>query len=167
MAQKRNWRDPMKILIVYDSQTGNTGKMAGYVAEGIESAGVTAVLKPVEEASIDELPQVEGVILGSPVYYGLPTGKIKSWIDETVKYHGKLTNLVGGAFCSAGGTHTGSESTILAMLEMLLVHGMIVQGNPHGSHYGVASVGAPDDKDAENCRKLGIRVAELVKKLNK
>lgn len=167
MAQKRNWRDLMKILVVYDSQTGNTGKMAGYVAEGIESAGVTSVLKPVEDASIDELPQVEGVILGSPVYYGLPTGKIKSWIDETVKYHGKLTNLVGGAFCSAGGTHTGSESTILAMLEMLLVHGMIVQGNPHGSHYGVASVGAPDDKDAENCRKLGIRVAELVKKLNK
>ena len=157
----------MKILVVYDSKTGNTGKMAGYVAEGVESAGVTAVLKPVEEASIDELPQMEGVILGSPVYYGLPTGKIKSWIDETVKYHGKLTNLVGGAFCSAGGTHTGSESTILAMLEMLLVHGMIVQGNPHGSHYGVASVGAPDEKDAENCRKLGIRVAELVKKLNK
>lgn len=157
----------MKILVVYDSKTGNTGKMAGYVAEGVEAAGVTAVLKTVEEASIDELPQVEGVILGSPVYYGLPTGKIKSWIDESVKYHGKLTNLVGGAFCSAGGTHTGSESTIIAMLEMLLVHGMIVQGNPHGSHYGVASVGAPDDKDIENCRKLGTRVAELAKKLNK
>ena len=157
----------MKVLIVYDSQTGNTGKMAGYVAEGVESAGVTAVLKPVEEASIDELPNVEGVILGSPVYYGLPSGKIKSWIDETVKYHGKLTALVGGAFCSAGGTHTGSESTILAILEMLLVHGMIVQGNPHGSHYGVASVGAPDEKDAENCRKMGVRIAELVKKLNK
>jgi NAD(P)H dehydrogenase (quinone) len=157
----------MKILVVYDSKTGNTSKMAGYVAEGVESAGVTAVLKPVETASIDELPNVEGIILGSPVYYGLPSGKIKSWIDETVKYHGKLTSLVGGAFCSAGGTHTGSESTILAILEMLLVHGMIVQGNPHGSHYGVASVGAPDEKDAENCRKLGVRVADLVKKFNK
>ena len=156
----------MKILVVYDSRTGNTGKMADAVAEGIEKAGVTAVLKTVDEASVDELPNVEGVILGSPVYYGLPTGKVKSWIDESVKYHGKLTSLVGGAFCSAGGTHTGSESTILAMLEMLLVHGMIIQGNPHGSHYGVASVGAPDEKDIENCRKLGVRVAELVKKLN-
>lgn len=157
----------MKILVVYDSRTGNTGNMAKHVAEGIEEAGVTAVLRAVEEASVDELPNVEGVILGSPVYYGLPTGKIKSWIDESVKYHGKLTHLVGGAFCSAGGTHTGSESTILALLEALLVHGMIVQGNPHGSHYGVASVGAPDEKDVENCKKLGTRVAELVKKLNK
>lgn len=156
----------MKVLIVVDSRTGNTAKMADYVAEGVKSAGVEAVLKTVDEASVDELPNVQGVILGSPVYYGLPTGKIKSWIDESVKYHGKLAHLVGGAFCSAGGTHTGSESTILALLEAMLVHGMIVQGNPHGSHYGAASVGAPDDKDAENCRKLGTRVAELVKKLN-
>lgn len=157
----------MKVLIVYDSKTGNTGKMAGYVAEGVENAGVTAVLKPVEEASIDELISVEGVILGSPVYYGLPSGKIKTWIDETIKYHGKLTHLVGGAFGSSGGTHSGAESTILALLEALLVHGMIVQGTPNGPHYGAASVGAPDEKDAENCRKLGVRVAELVKKLNK
>lgn len=157
----------MKVLIVYDSRTGNTGKMAKHVAEGVESAGVTAVLRPVEEASVDELPNVEGVILGSPVYYGLPTGKIKSWIDDSVKYHGKLTHLVGGAFSSAGGTHSGAESTILALLEALLVHGMIVQGTPNGPHYGAASVGAPDEKDAENCKKLGIRVAELVKKLNR
>ena len=167
MTLTRNWREKMKVLVVYDSKTGNTAKMAGFVAEGLERAGVTPVLKPVEEASVDELPQVEGVILGSPVYYGTPSGKIKTWIDESIKYHGKLTSLVGGAFCSAGGTHTGSETTIISMLEMLLVHGMIVQGNPHGSHYGVASVGAPDDKDAENCKKLGARVAELVKKLNK
>ena len=157
----------MKVLVVYDSRTGNTAKMANHVVEGVEEAGVTAVLKKVENASVDELPNVEGLILGSPVYYGLPTGKLKEWIDLSVKYHGKLTHLVGGAFCSAGGTHTGSESTILAMLEALLVHGMIVQGTPHGNHYGAASVGAPDEKDVEKCKKLGSRVAELVKKLNK
>lgn len=156
----------MKILIVYDSRTGNTGLMAEAVAQGVNDSGVEAVLKTVDEASIDELPQVQGVIFGSPVYYGLPTGKIKGWIDETVKYHGKLTQLVAGAFCSAGGTHTGSETTILALLEACLVHGMIVQGNPQGSHYGIASVGAPGEKEIENCKKLGARVAKLVKKLN-
>lgn len=155
------------VLIVVDSRTGNTAKMADYVLEGVNSVGVEGVLRTVDEASVDELPNVQGVILGSPVYYGLPTGKLKSWIDQSVKYHGKLSHLVGGAFCSAGGTHTGSESTILALLEALLVHGMIVQGNAHGNHYGAASVGAPDEKDADNCRKLGIRVAELVTRLNK
>ena len=156
----------MKVLIVYDSRTGNTEEMAKAVSKGIEENGLTPVLRNVDEASVDELPNVKAVILGSPVYYGLPTGKIKGFIDESVKYHGKLTHLVGGAFCSAGGTHTGSETTILALLESLLVHGMIVQGNPHGNHYGPASVGAPDEKALEHCRKLAERVANLVKKLN-
>lgn len=157
---------PMRILVVYDTQTGNTGLMAEAVAQGVRDAGVEAVLKTVDEASIDELPQVQGLILGSPVYYGLPSGKIKTWIDETIKYHGKLTHLVAGAFCSAGGVYTGSETTILALLQACLVHGMIVQGNPHGTHYGVSSKGAPGEREIENCKKLGARIAKLVKKLN-
>ena len=68
----------MKILIVYDSRTGNTGLMADAVAQGVKDSGVEAVLKTVGEASIDELPQVQGVIFGSPVYYGLPTGRLRS-----------------------------------------------------------------------------------------
>ena len=139
----------MKILIVYDSRSGNTEKMAYEVAEGVKEANVEVHVRKVDEASVDELPKIQGLILGSPVYYGLPTGKLKEFIDASVKYHGKLTHIVGAAFCSAGGTHTGSETTIMALNEAMLVHGMIVQGNPPGSHSGVASVGAPDDTDIE------------------
>lgn len=156
----------MKVLVLYDSKTGNTAKMAKAVAEGVDESGVESVLKTVDEASIDELPQVQGVIFGSPVYYGLPSGKLKAWIDDSIKYHGKLTHLVGGAFASSGGTHSGAESTVLALLEACLVHGMIVQGSPSGPHYGAASVGSPREKEVEYCKKLGLRVAELVKKLN-
>jgi NAD(P)H dehydrogenase (quinone) len=140
--------------------------MAQKISEVLKENGMDVILKKVDEASVDELPNVQGLILGSPVYYGLPTGRIKEFLDKSVKYHGKLTHLVGGAFCSAGGTHTGSETTILALLESLLVHGMIIQGNPHGNHYGPVAVGAPDDKALEHCRKLGERMADLVKKLN-
>jgi NAD(P)H dehydrogenase (quinone) len=156
----------LKVLIVYDSRTGNTEKMAQRVAEAIEENGLEAVLKNVDEASVDDLSSVQALILGSPVYYGLPTAKIKGFIDASIKYHGKLTHLVGGAFCSAGGTHTGSETTILALLHAMLVHGMIVQGYPHGNHYGPAAVGSPDDKALEHCDKLAERVANLVNKLN-
>ena len=156
----------MKVLIVYDSRTGNTQKMAVKISEAIKNNGLEVILKKVEEASVDELPNVDALILGSPVYYGLPTGKIKQFIDESVKYHGKLTHLVGGAFCNAGGTHTGSESTILSLLDSMLIHGMIIQGNPHGNHYGPAAVGSPDDKALEHCEKLAERVTNLVKKLN-
>jgi NAD(P)H dehydrogenase (quinone) len=154
----------MKILIVYDSRSGNTEKMAHAVAEGVSEEGVDVEVKKVDEASIDELPGVDGLILGSPVYYGLPTAKLKEFIDDSVKYHGKLDGKVGGAFASSGGTHTGAETTVIALNEALFIHGMVIQGTSGSNHYGAASVGAPDDKDIENCRKLGSRVASLVKK---
>lgn len=156
----------MKILIVYDSRSGNTEKMAYAVMEGVKNTGVDALLKKIDEASVDELLNVQGLILGSPVYYGLPTAKIKAFIDDSVKYHGKLDGMVGGAFASAGGTHTGAETTITAINEMLFVHGMIIQGSSGGSHFGAASVGAPDDNAKEACRKLGERVAKLAKKIS-
>ena len=156
----------MKILIVYDSRSGNTEKMAHAVAEGVREEDVNVVIRKVDDASVDELPDADGVILGSPVYYGLPTGKIKEFVDASVKYHGKLDGKVGGAFASSGGIHTGAETTIIALHEALLIHGMIVQGTSGANHYGAASVGAPDDNDLENCKKLGKRVASLVKRLH-
>ena len=154
----------MKVLIVYDSRSGNTEKMAHAVSEGVSEEGVDVEVKKVDEASVDELPGVDGLILGSPVYYGLPTAKLKKYIDDSVKYHGKLDGKVGGAFASSGGTHTGAETTVMALNEALFIHGMVIQGTSGSNHYGAASVGAPDDKDIENCRKLGSRVANLVKK---
>jgi len=155
----------MKVMIVYDSNTGNTEAMAHAVAEGVEAEGVEVDVKKVDAASVDDLPTVDGLILGSPVYYGLPSAGIKKFIDDSVKYHGKLDGKVGGAFASAGGTHTGAETTIIALNEALHIHGMVIQGTSGTNHYGAASVGAPDDGDKDNCRKLGSRVAGLVKKI--
>jgi len=156
----------MKVLLVYDSSTGNTEKMAHAVEDGLKKTGVEVVFKHVDEASIDEIPQCQGLILGSPVYYGTPSAKIKKFIDDSIKYHGKLDGIVGGGFASAGGTHTGAETTIMAINQMLLVHGMIIQGSSSGSHYGASSVGSPNDSSLEACRKLGERVGKLVKLLN-
>src|SRR4030042_6282170 len=156
----------MKLLIVYDSRTGNTEKMAHAVSEGVKSAGVEATLRKVDEASVDELPLYQGLLLGSPVYYGLPSSKIKEFLDVSVKHHGKLEGMVGGAFASSGGTHTGAETTIISLLEALMVHGMVVQGTSSTNHYGAASVGAPDDKAAEAGRRVGERLGKLAKKLN-
>jgi NAD(P)H dehydrogenase (quinone) len=157
----------MKMLIVYDSRTGNTEKMALAVGEGVKSAGVEAALKKVDDATVDEIPAYDGLILGSPVYYGLPTGKIKAFIDASVKHHGKLDGMVGGAFASAGGSHTGAETTIISLLESLMIHGMVIQGTSSTNHYGAASVGAPDDKAVEACRKMGERLGKLATKLRK
>jgi len=156
----------VKMLIVYDSRTGNTEKMAQAVSEGVRSTGVDPTLRKVDEASVDELPLFQGLILGSPVYYGLPSGRIKDFVDASVKHHGKLEGMVGGAFASSGGTHTGAETTIISLLEALMVHGMVVQGTSSTNHYGAASVGAPDEKALEVCRRMGERLGKLVNKLN-
>ncbi len=51
-----------------------------------------------------------------------------------------------------------SETTLLSVLEAMLVHGMIVQGRAHGKHYGAAAVGSPREKELESCKELGKRL---------
>jgi len=155
-----------KILIVYDSRTGNTEKMAFAVAEGARQVkGVDVIVKKVEQTSLDDLLVVDGIIMGSPTYYGQMSAKLKALIDESVKIHGKLEGKVGAAFTSSGGTATGAETTLLSILHAMLVHGMIVQGRADDKHYGAAAVETPDEEELEYCRELGKRTAALVKKL--
>jgi len=155
-----------KVLIVYDSETGNTEKMALAVAEGVKQIkSVQVTLKKVEQASLDDLCGADGIIMGSPTYYGQMSGKLKTFIDSSEKIHGKLEGKVGAAFTSSGGTATGAETTLLSILETMLVHGMIVQGRPDDKHFGAAAVGAPHAKEIEYCKELGKRVANLVLKL--
>jgi NAD(P)H dehydrogenase (quinone) len=155
-----------KIVIVYDSRTGNTEKMASAVGEGAKQvAGTEVVLRKADEATLDDLLNADGIIMGSPTYYGQMSGKLKAFIDETVKIHGKLNGKAGGAFTSSGGTACGAETTLLSILGTMLVHGMIVQGNPRNKHYGAASVGAPKKEEVEVCRELGERIATLAGKV--
>ena len=156
----------MRVLVVYDSKTGNTEKMAFGVAEGIEQMNeINVILKRVDDTAIKDLLKVDGIIVGSPTYYGQMSAKIKALLDKSVEIHGELEGKVGAAFTSSGGTASGVETTLLSILEAMLVHGMIIQGNPHGKHYGAAVVGSPNDEELQICRELGERTAILVAKL--
>jgi NAD(P)H dehydrogenase (quinone) len=155
----------MAILVIYYSRSGNTQQMAHAVGEGVRAEGLEAIVKPVSETRVEELLEADGFILGSPTYYGTLAWPIKQFIDESVKYHGKLVGKVGGAFTSSGGAGGGNETTLLSMLQALLIHGMIIQGTSSGDHYGPVSVKSPDDKALERCRALGGRVAKLAKAL--
>jgi NAD(P)H dehydrogenase (quinone) len=155
-----------KVLVAYDSRSGHTEKAAALVAEGVKDVtGVDCVLKKVDDATLSDLSDADGIIIGSPTYYGSMSGKVKQLLDESVKLHGSLEGKVGAAFTSSGGTATGAETTILSILEALLIHGMIIQGTPHDQHYGLAVVGAPDGKEKDLCRKFGARIAKLVAKI--
>ena len=155
----------VKMLVCYYSRSGNTKRMAELIAEGIEKEGVEVDLKDVGEVDSEKLLDYEGIILGSPTYYGAPAAPIKTLIDDSVKYHGKLNGRVGGAFTSSANVAGGNETVIMGLLQMLLIHGMIVKGDPKGSHYGPVAVGAPDERAEEECTTYGINMARLTKKL--
>nr|MDO8132694.1 NAD(P)H-dependent oxidoreductase [Candidatus Njordarchaeum guaymaensis] len=155
-----------RILVVYDSQTGNTEKMAQAVGEGIgKVTGVDSEIKKVDRTSLDDLVGADGIVMGSPTYYGQMSAKLKALIDSSEKIHGKLEGKVGAAFTSSGGTATGAETTLLSILQTMLVHGMIVQGRPDDKHYGAAAVETPRAGELKFCIELGSRVAKLVLRL--
>ena len=153
------------IIIIYYSKTGNTKKMAQFIKEGVAGEGADAALKDISEVDTDELLSYDGIIIGSPTYYGTMAADIKRLIDESVKFHGKLKGKVGAAFSSAANIGGGNESTILDILNAMLIHGMVIQGDPREDHYGPVSIGAPDARVEKQCKALGQRVADLVKKL--
>jgi NAD(P)H dehydrogenase (quinone) len=155
-----------KALVVYYSRSGNTKKMARFVEEGLaEEEGVAVEVKDVAGVAVDELLEVDALVIGSPTYYGTMAWPVKKLLDESVKHHGKLAGKVGAAFTSSGARAGGNETTILDILKALLVHGMIVQGESSGDHYGSVAFGAPDSEAEESCRRMGRKVARLVKKL--
>ena len=101
--------------------------MAFAIAEGVKQLrNVDVTVKKVDHASLDDLCSADGIMMGSPTYYGQMSGKLKAFIDSSVKIHGKLKGKVGVAFTSSGGTATGAETTLLSILEIMLVHGMII-----------------------------------------
>jgi NAD(P)H dehydrogenase (quinone) len=155
-----------RVLITYYSRSGNTEKMAEEVAAGArEVSGVEVSLRPSTEVTPDELLGYDGIIMGSPVYFGSVAAELKTLIDESVKHYGKLTGKVGGAFASSGAIGGGTETTVLDILKAMLIHGMVVQGTTKGAHYGAVAFGAPDERACKDCRGLGRRVAELATKL--
>jgi len=155
-----------KVLITYYSRSGNTGRMAEAVAEGargVEGAEVT--LKTAEETDVKSLTDYDAIIAGSPTYYGQMAAELKALFDESVVLHGQLEGKVGGAFTSAANLGGGNETTILSILQAMLIHGMIVQGTSQRDHYGPVAIGAPDDRATGECRKLGRNVAQLAVRL--
>ena len=154
-----------KVGIVYYSRTGHTEKMAQFVLEGAKKEKIEVEIKKVEDTKIEDLLEWDGIIVGSPVYYGIVAAPIKDLFDRSVKYHGRLEGKVGGAFASSANIGGGNETTVLSILQMMLIHGMIVKGTSEGDHYGPVSIGSPDGRAISNCKRFGKRMAELIKKI--
>ena len=94
--------------------------MASHVSRGAEKAGVKVILKKVEDCTINDLTEADGIAVGSPTFYSNIAWPIKRFLDETVLAfytEGRsLRNRVCGCFTSTGAYVDGVEC--LRMLEL-------------------------------------------------
>jgi NAD(P)H dehydrogenase (quinone) len=160
-----------KVLVLYDSATGNTAGMAALVAEGAQAIpGMEVRLRSVAEAAATDVVWCDGLAVGSPTNMGLLSWKMKRFWDEPMAPHWmKVDGKIACAFSSSGGWGGGTELACQAILTVLMNYGFLVFGvTDYVSklttlHYGAITAREPRSEDAQAaCRKLGQRLAEWV-----
>lgn len=141
-----------KLLVLYDSHTGNTEKMAQAVAEGARSVpNVEVEVK--YYAGPDELAEAAAIVFGAPTYYHDITLPIKQMLEETAKAGVKLQGEIGAAFGSYGWSGEAPKQ-VLEILKNKF--GMKTIEPP------ITVLYAPNAAKLEECRKLGKNVAEKI-----
>ena len=155
-----------KVLVSYYSRSGNTEKMARILAERLKDRGLEVTLKKIQDTTPEDFQNADGIIVGSPTYYGSMAAEVKKLFDDSVRLHGRLDRKAGAAFSSSANIAGGNETTIVDILHAMLIHGFIIQGDPRGSHYGPVAIGNPDDRAAKECIRLAERFDALLKRLS-
>lgn len=158
----------MQVLVMYYSRGGNTKKLAEAIASGVqEIEDIRCVLKPAAEVNKEDFLKSEGIIAGSPVYFGTMAAELKDVFDRLIGTRRHMENKIGAAFATSAHHTGGKETTIMSIIQAMLIYGMIIVGDPldASGHYGVACTGVPNERALQDGIKLGKRVASLVKKL--
>lgn len=102
------------ILVLYHSQGGNNRKMARAVADGVNSIeGAGANLKDALEAGLDDLLACDGIVIGSPEYFGYLSGAVKDFFDRTYEAaRGRVFRKPYTVFVNAGNDGSGALRNI-------------------------------------------------------
>jgi NAD(P)H dehydrogenase (quinone) len=192
------------ILVLYYSRKGATAALAREVSLGVDSVpGASARLRTVPPvsatseatepripdegppfATLEDLKECAGLIVGSPTRFGNMAAPLKYFLDGTSAHwlSGALAGKPAGMFTSTSSLHGGQETTLLSMAIPLLHHGMLIVGVPYtepvlsttttgGSPYGASHVtwNRKDDRlsddDRTVARALGARVASVALRL--
>ena len=158
-----------KILVLYDSKSGNVAEMAKLVAEGACTVSETEVrVRHIDEAGSEDVVWCDGLAVGSPTNMGLLSWKMKRFWDETMNESWmEVDGKIACAFSSAGGWGGGMELACQSILTVLINFGFLVfgvtdyAGRKTTLHYGAVGSKAPREADVqESCRILGRRLAE-------
>src|ERR1700730_7885731 len=202
----------VKVQVVFYSMYGHVFKMAEAVVAGAKQVpGAEVSLYQVTElvpdevlekygakaaratfahvpfAKVEQLPEADAIIFGTPTRFGNMAAQMRNFLDQTgpLWMRGALVGKLGSVFCSTASQHGGQETTITSFHTTLLHHGMIIVGLPYtfkdlstmrevtgGTPYGASCVtgaGAelrmPTELELKMCRFQGEHVATISQSL--
>ena len=116
-------------------------------------------------------PSCVGLVIASPVYFGLPSARLVAFIDRfsPLRRVWTLKNKILGLVAVAGNRNGGQETVLHGMCHAFVAQQMIlaVDGTPT-SHWGATMWNqkdsiAEDEFGISTAKNLGTRVAELAK----
>jgi NAD(P)H dehydrogenase (quinone) len=203
----------VKIQVVFYSMYGHIYQMAQAIVEGanqvpgaevqllqvpetlpaevLEKMGATkarAAFANIPTAKVDQLPDADAIIFGTPTRFGNMCGQMRGFLDQTGQHwmKGSLVGKVGSVFVSTGTQHGGQETTITSFHSTLLHQGMIIVGVPYseqgltnmkeitgGTPYGASTLAGADGSRQPSANELqiaryqGKHVTEIANKLKK
>ena len=201
----------MKVYVVFYSMYGHIYRMAEAVVAGarevpgaevalfqvpelvpeaaLEKSGAKqarAAFAHVPVMRVDQLPEADALIFGTPTRFGNMCAQMRNFLDQTggLWVRGALVGKVGSVFASTGTQHGGQETTITSFHTTLLHLGMIIVGVPYaeqrllnmdeitgGTPYGATTLAGADNRrqPSENelaiARYQGKHVAQIAGKL--
>lgn len=146
-----------KILVIYDSRTGNTEKLAQALAEGARKIpGIDVELKKAKETNPEDVATADAYAFGSPSHFSIMSGEILTLFTNLYPHRHKLAGKPACVFT----TGSGGQVTALENIEKIL--GVF---NPKFVKPGLAIEGSPKEIDKNQAEKLGKKLANaLIKK---
>jgi flavodoxin len=150
-----------KVLVVYDTKYGNTKLVAETIIDGLEGAnGMEAVIRDVEGLELDDIPDFNVVLIGSPNHMGGPVRGINKFIDrlgelDTVgKKAAVFDTYLGGDFNKAVSKMEARVEKKAPSLELI----------PPGLSIKVERTKGPiADGELSKCRDFGEKLASQLK----
>lgn len=133
--------------------------MAEEIGKGAEGQGVKVELRRVEDCSLSDLAEADGIVIGSPTYFSNVAWQVKKLVDESIALYRKghqLGGKVGGCFTSSGTRRDGKDCVRMLELALGFHHRMkMVSGITRAS-------GDSEIEVSEMCRQYGKEIARQI-----
>lgn len=120
------------------------------------------------EDVFNRMRKADAIILGSPVYFGTVSAQLKALFDKSrgLRNEKALLGKIGAGVTVGGSRYGGQETTMRALHDMMMIHGMCIVGDGSSGedcgHHGVCAArpASEDEFAVRRARVLGMRIVE-------